>query len=115
MPVNGPDFISLQVRDLERSAAFYEQFLGLTRQPGPPHAVVFNSKPVAFAVRGVLYLGLTSMPSRSPAREWPCGCMPQKYRQFTMHFRPLAPQSLLRRWMAPSGSPSPSPTLMVIT
>jgi predicted enzyme related to lactoylglutathione lyase len=54
MPVNGPDFISLQVRDMERSAAFYEQFLGLTRQPGPPHAVVFNTKPVAFAVRGVL-------------------------------------------------------------
>lgn len=54
MPVNGPDFISLQVRDMDRSAAFYEQFLGLTRQPGPPHAVVFDTKPVAFAVRGVL-------------------------------------------------------------
>jgi catechol-2,3-dioxygenase len=26
--VTGPDFISLQVRDLERSAAFYEQYLG---------------------------------------------------------------------------------------
>ena len=51
MSVNGPDFISLQVRDIERSAAFYEEHLGLTRQPGPPHAVVFATQPVAFAVR----------------------------------------------------------------
>ena len=52
MPVTGPDFISLQVRDLESSAAFYEQYLGLVRNPaGPPHAVVFDTKPVAFAVR----------------------------------------------------------------
>ncbi|MGT2427360.1 VOC family protein [Amnibacterium kyonggiense] len=52
MPVTGPDFISLQVRDLERSAAFYEQHLGLVRsQAGPPHAVVFDTEPVAFAVR----------------------------------------------------------------
>ena len=27
----GPDFISLQVRDLQRSAAFYERYLGLKR------------------------------------------------------------------------------------
>jgi predicted enzyme related to lactoylglutathione lyase len=40
------------VRDLEQSASFYEQYLGLTRsQAGPPHAVVFDTKPVAFAVR----------------------------------------------------------------
>jgi predicted enzyme related to lactoylglutathione lyase len=51
MPAIGPDFISLQVRDLDRSAAFYEQYLGLTRQPGPPHAIVFATQPVAFAVR----------------------------------------------------------------
>jgi predicted enzyme related to lactoylglutathione lyase len=55
MPVTGPDFISLQVRDLERSAAFYAQHLGLTRSPnGPPRAVVFDTQPVAFAVRGVV-------------------------------------------------------------
>ncbi|MGD0066070.1 MAG: VOC family protein, partial [Streptosporangiaceae bacterium] len=43
MAVTGPDFISLQVRDLERSAAFYEQYLGLKRSyAGPPHAVVFG-------------------------------------------------------------------------
>ena len=52
MAVTGPDFISLQVRDLERSAAFYEQYLGLKRSgAGPPHAVVFGTKPIAFAVR----------------------------------------------------------------
>jgi catechol-2,3-dioxygenase len=33
MPATGPDFISLQVRDLESSAAFYERYLGLTRNP----------------------------------------------------------------------------------
>ena len=47
MAVTGPDFISLQVRDLERSAAFYEQYLGLKRSDaGPPHAVVFDTKPI---------------------------------------------------------------------
>lgn len=52
MATIGPDFISLQVRDLERSAAFYEQLLGLTRfKAGPPHAVVFDTHPVPFAVR----------------------------------------------------------------
>jgi len=52
MPVTGPDFISLQVRDLAASQAFYETFLGLVRSPaGPPHAVVFDTKPIALAVR----------------------------------------------------------------
>src|SRR4029077_320011 len=55
MAVTGPDFISLQVRDLERSAAFYEQYLGLKRSDaGPPHAVVFDTKPIAFPVRDVV-------------------------------------------------------------
>ena len=47
----GPGFISLQVRDLDASAAFYEKYLGFARQAGPPHAVVFDTKPAAFAVR----------------------------------------------------------------
>jgi predicted enzyme related to lactoylglutathione lyase len=51
MPVSGPDFISLQVRDLPASAAFYQKFLGFTRQPGPPHAIVFDTTPAPFAVR----------------------------------------------------------------
>lgn len=50
--VTGPDFVSLQVRDLERAATFYEQALGLRRAPAaPPGAVVFATEPVAFAVR----------------------------------------------------------------
>lgn len=55
MPVTGPDFISLQVRDLEASQAFYEQHLGLVRSPaGPPHAVVFETTPIAFALREIV-------------------------------------------------------------
>jgi predicted enzyme related to lactoylglutathione lyase len=55
MPVTGPDFISLQVRDLDASQAFYEQHLGLVRaQTGPPHAVVFATTPIAFALRDVV-------------------------------------------------------------
>ena len=51
MPV-GPDFISLQVRDLDTAAAFYEDHLGLRRAPAsPPGAVVFASEPIPFAVR----------------------------------------------------------------
>jgi len=52
--MTGPSFISLQVRDIDRSAAFYEEHLSLTRQAGPPHAVVFDTAPAAFAVRGPL-------------------------------------------------------------
>ena len=52
MPVTGPDFISLQSRDLAASQAFYEHYLGLVRSPaGPPHAVVFETAPIAFALR----------------------------------------------------------------
>ena len=55
MPVTGPDFISLQVRDLERSAQFYERYLGLVRAAfSPPHAVVFATAPASFAVREVV-------------------------------------------------------------
>jgi predicted enzyme related to lactoylglutathione lyase len=55
MPAIGPDFISLQVRDLAASQAFYERYLGLVRSPaGPPHAVVFDTAPIAFALRDPL-------------------------------------------------------------
>jgi predicted enzyme related to lactoylglutathione lyase len=54
MPATGPDFISLQTRDLDASQAFYEKYLGLVRsQAGPPHAVVFETTPIAFALRDV--------------------------------------------------------------
>ncbi|OBA51949.1 glyoxalase [Nocardia sp. 852002-20019_SCH5090214] len=55
MSVTGPDFISLQTRDLAAAQAFYEQYLGLVRSPaGPPHAVVFETKPIAFALRDIV-------------------------------------------------------------
>ena len=55
MPATGPDFISLQARDLDASQAFYERYLGLVRsQAGPPHAVVFDTAPIAFALREVV-------------------------------------------------------------
>lgn len=65
MPVTGPDFISLQARDLGASQAFYEQFLGLVRSPaGPPHAVVFETTPITFALRDVLPGTDLSSPAR---------------------------------------------------
>ncbi|MEL5990108.1 VOC family protein [Microbacterium phosphatis] len=55
MPVTGPDFLSLQVRDLAASQAFYERYLGLVRSPaGPPHAVVFATSTIAFALRDII-------------------------------------------------------------
>lgn len=55
MPATGPDFISIQVRDLAASQAFYERYLGLVRSPaGPPHAVVFETAPIAFALRDIV-------------------------------------------------------------
>jgi len=55
MPVTGPNFISLQVRNLDSSQKFYEQYLGMVRSPaGPPHAVVFQTAPIAFALRDLV-------------------------------------------------------------
>jgi predicted enzyme related to lactoylglutathione lyase len=55
MTVTGPDFIALQVRDLERAATFYEELLGLRRAAvSPPHAIVFDTSPIALAVRDPL-------------------------------------------------------------
>lgn len=52
MHVHGPDFVALQVRDLAASRSFYTEQLGLEVDPaGPPHAVVFRTDPIPFAVR----------------------------------------------------------------
>ncbi len=55
MTVTGPDFIALQVHDLQRAATFYETHLGLRRAPAaPPGAVVFATTPIPFALRDPL-------------------------------------------------------------
>lgn len=49
--LTGIDFIGIQAEDLEVAKAFYSGKLGLSVMQGPPDAVVFDSKPVPFAVR----------------------------------------------------------------
>jgi predicted enzyme related to lactoylglutathione lyase len=52
--VSGPDFLALQVRDLDRSTAFYEHEIGLQRGPTPSGVVgkvVFQTSTIPFAVR----------------------------------------------------------------
>jgi predicted enzyme related to lactoylglutathione lyase len=50
--VIGPDFIALQVKDLRRSQSFYLDQLGLRAASfSPPGAVVFDTRPIPFAVR----------------------------------------------------------------
>lgn len=50
--VTGPDFIALQVRDLDAATVFYRDVVGLPVAPAsPPDAVVFATTPIAFAVR----------------------------------------------------------------
>jgi catechol 2,3-dioxygenase-like lactoylglutathione lyase family enzyme len=47
-----PDLVSIQVRDPERSAIFYERELGLKRQTtSPPGVIAFETSPIPFAVR----------------------------------------------------------------
>jgi catechol 2,3-dioxygenase-like lactoylglutathione lyase family enzyme len=50
----GIDFIGLQVRDVTRSARFYEQVLGLSVVESRLGAVVFASSPIPVAVRETL-------------------------------------------------------------
>src|SRR2546430_16261371 len=52
--VFGPDFLALQVRDLDRSTAFYEHEIGLERVPTPSGVVgvvVFQTATIPFAPR----------------------------------------------------------------
>ena len=51
----GIDFVGIQAEDLEAAKIFYNGKLGLKILPGPPGAVVFDSKPVPFAVRTPLF------------------------------------------------------------
>jgi catechol 2,3-dioxygenase-like lactoylglutathione lyase family enzyme len=48
----GPDFITLQVRDLEASRRFYSEVIGLQTAPEVrPNAVAFATQPIGFAIR----------------------------------------------------------------
>ncbi|MFB7629421.1 VOC family protein [Streptomyces sp. NPDC056149] len=53
--IDGPSFVALQVRDVDAAAAFCERHLGLRRAAvSPPHAVVFDTEPIPFAIRELL-------------------------------------------------------------
>lgn len=48
----GPDFIGIQVDDIEAARVFYAEVVGLRPAAiSPPGAVVFDTKPIPFAVR----------------------------------------------------------------
>lgn len=48
----GPDFISIQTRDLNAALTFYRDVVGLTpAAKAPPGAIVFETQPIPFAVR----------------------------------------------------------------
>lgn len=48
----GPDFVALQTEDVAGLAQFYEHSLGMVRaEQSPPQAVLFDSKPIPFAIR----------------------------------------------------------------
>ena len=48
----GPDFIGIQAEDLDAARIFYTQVVGLkVAAHSPPGAVVFDTKPISFAVR----------------------------------------------------------------
>jgi len=49
--VSGPDFVALQVSDLEASRTFWAERVGLRSVPkAPPGAVVFATQPIPFAI-----------------------------------------------------------------
>ncbi|MHB1865278.1 MAG: VOC family protein [Candidatus Saccharimonadales bacterium] len=50
--VSGPDFLAIQVRDLEKSSSFYEKQLGLKRrEDSPPGVIAYDTTPIPFAIR----------------------------------------------------------------
>jgi predicted enzyme related to lactoylglutathione lyase len=51
----GPDFIGIQAEDLDAARTFYSEIVGLkVSANSPPGAVVFDTKPIPFAVRAPL-------------------------------------------------------------
>jgi predicted enzyme related to lactoylglutathione lyase len=50
--LSGPDFITLQVRDLEAARHFYRDVMGFKASPEvQPNAVAFATQPIGFAIR----------------------------------------------------------------
>ncbi|GAB3210875.1 VOC family protein [Marinactinospora thermotolerans] len=50
--VVGPDFLTLQVRDLERSTRFYTELVGFVTVPSKvPNAAVLGAEPIRIALR----------------------------------------------------------------
>jgi catechol 2,3-dioxygenase-like lactoylglutathione lyase family enzyme len=50
--VIGPDFVGIQVRDLQRSLQFYTDKLGLEpSEDSPPGVIAFRTSPIPFAIR----------------------------------------------------------------
>lgn len=48
----GPDFIAIQIEDLDAARIFHTEVVGLRPvAKSPPGAVVFDTKPIPFAVR----------------------------------------------------------------
>lgn len=48
----GPDFIGIQTEDLDAARTFYTEVVGLkAAAKSPPGAIVFDTKPIPFAVR----------------------------------------------------------------
>lgn len=48
----GVNFVTIQVRDLDRSRRFYTEQVGLTpKEQSPPNAAVFATEPIPMAVR----------------------------------------------------------------
>jgi len=48
----GPDFIGIQTDDIDAARTFYTEVMGLKLAPhSPPGAVVFDTRPIPFAVR----------------------------------------------------------------
>ncbi|MDP9087775.1 MAG: VOC family protein [Pseudomonadota bacterium] len=59
----GPDFVALQVRDLQASAIFYQHVLGFSPEvKSPPEAVLFKTSPIPLALRNPL----RPLPSAGP-------------------------------------------------
>ncbi|BDA80260.1 glyoxalase [Leptospira kobayashii] len=50
--LKGADFLAIQVKNIEASKKFYTEVLGFrTASFSPPHAVVFDTSPIPFAIR----------------------------------------------------------------